>query len=41
MDITMTVLKMMLVALLYAAVLGGGIALARFMGNRKKTAIRR
>jgi hypothetical protein len=38
MDLATTLLKMMLVPVIYVAVLGVGIALARFMGKRRKTA---
>jgi hypothetical protein len=38
MDIAMTVLKMMLVPVIYVAVLGVGIAVACYMGKRSKTA---
>ena len=38
MDLGMTLLKMTMVPVMYVGVLGVGIALARFMGKRRKTA---
>jgi hypothetical protein len=38
-DLAMTILKLVLVLLIYLAVLGGGILVARYIDHRKRTAV--